>query len=225
MGDRAWRSRASASEGKPPPRARRRPLDERGLGVPRKPPSRRSQAPHQGTQEPGPSRRGAACRFVCDEDRASVTAARGRPHVMCAKGASVKLHGAPPIAAAALSLRRRANHRNPETGIRSCSGGTNDYAPEFGIDANNSTARTTDTRSQARHRPSADAPRRASAGKGSRLAPTRPRRSDSACARSDHPVTTARNSVDTSGLGARLFQTTRANTNPLVGKAPVWTAT
>jgi 3' exoribonuclease, RNase T-like len=110
-------SRASAPEGKPPPRARRRPLDERGLGVSRRPPSRRSQAPHQGTQESGPSRRGAACRFVCAEDKASVTAARGRPYVMCAKGATVKLLGAPPIHTLRSESSAAREPRNPETGF------------------------------------------------------------------------------------------------------------
>ena len=67
MGDRAWRSRASAPEGKPPPRARRRPLDERGLGVPREPPSpRRAPAPNW-TQEPRPVCRSNASPFPLPE--------------------------------------------------------------------------------------------------------------------------------------------------------------
>src|SRR3984885_5585915 len=48
-------------------------------------------------KNPGQAGAGPPCRFVRDEDKPGVTAARGRPHVMCAKGATVKLRGAPPI--------------------------------------------------------------------------------------------------------------------------------
>ena len=44
---------AAASEGNPPPRARRRPLDERGVGVSCGPQSRRSRAPRPGHKNPG----------------------------------------------------------------------------------------------------------------------------------------------------------------------------
>ena len=52
-----------APEGKPPPRARRRPLDERGLGVPREPPSPRSAPAPNWTQEPRPVCRANASPF------------------------------------------------------------------------------------------------------------------------------------------------------------------
>jgi hypothetical protein len=54
-------------------------------GVSRKPRSRRSRPPHYRTQEPRPSRRWSSCRFVCAEDKPSMTAAADAALSLCAQ--------------------------------------------------------------------------------------------------------------------------------------------